>query len=94
MNRFAECNNVQHQRVEEINANCWQIIVELGEVGQFATLDKVLSVLFQRYGVFDFHQLQCGEMMSVPTLFFLAEINRKVAHFFYAISYLIQPLTL
>ncbi len=81
MDGFAvQCNNAQRQRVEEIDANCWRIVAELGVVGQFSTLDKVSSVLFQRYGVFDFNQLQCGEMMSIPTLSFLAEINRKVAH--------------
>eukprot|EP01032_Pedospumella_encystans_P014200 gene14200-16325_t len=72
---------VSQERVEEVSNNCWAIIDELSKAGQFVSIDKVLTVLLQRYGVFDFSQLMCGELSNVPIMALLSELNRKVDTF-------------
>ena len=72
---------VSQERVEEVSYNCWAIIDELSKAGQFVSIDKVLTVLLQRYGVFDFSQLMCGELSNVPIMALLSELNRKVNNF-------------
>ena len=71
------------ERVKEVSSNCWSITSELREVGQFVSVDKVLTVLLQRYGVVEFGQLMCGELLSIPTLSLLTEINRKVSKLYF-----------
>lgn len=72
---------VSRERVEEVSNNCWAIIDELSKAGQFVSIDKVLTVLLQRYGVFDFSQLMCGELANVPIMALLSELNKKVSKF-------------
>lgn len=65
-------------RISEINDNSLHIIEELCGLYQFPSVDKVLAVLLQRYGVMEFYQLQCGEIASVPSLSLLVQIVNKV----------------
>lgn len=82
MNGHAPLLVVDQRRVDEVNNNCWSIVRELCESGQYATLEKVLTVLLQRYGVYDFNQLLCGDLTGIPTLSLLIELNKKVCVYF------------
>lgn len=65
-------------KLSEVSSHSLQIIEELCTLCQFPSVDKVLAILMQRYGIVDFRQLQCGEFTSIPPLALLAQINSKV----------------
>jgi hypothetical protein len=61
-----------------VNSRCLEIIDEIASSGRLATVDFVLQVLLQRFGVVDFSQLNVGKITDVPSLFLLLEIHNKV----------------
>jgi hypothetical protein len=61
-----------------VNSRCLEIIAEIASSGRLATVDFVLQVLLQRFGVVDFSQLNVGKITDVPSLFLLLEIHNKV----------------
>jgi len=86
MNSFGVLQiEVSQERVKEVSDNCLAVSDELCKAGQFVSVDKVLTVLLQRYGVFDFSQLMCGELSNVPIMSLLVEINRKVSDYLFSL---------
>ena len=61
-----------------VNSRCLEIIAEIASSGRLATVDFVLQVLLQRFGVSNFSQLNVGKVTDVPCLFLLLEIHNKV----------------
>ena len=61
-----------------VNSRCLEIIAEIASSGRLATVDFVLQVLLQRFGVTNFSQLNVGKVTDVPSLFLLLEIHNKV----------------
>ena len=62
-----------------VNLRCLEIIAEIASSGRLATVDFVLQVLLERFGVVDFSQLNVGKVTDIPSLFLLLEIFSKVS---------------
>src|SRR5690348_2446486 len=67
------------ERTSEVNRHSLEIVEELVQVEKFPSVDLVLHVLFQRYGVVCFGHLGCGPMESIPLLSTLLEFGKKVS---------------
>ena len=66
------------EAISVVNSRCLEIIAEIASSGRLATVDFVLQVLLQRFGVTNFSQLNVGKVTDVPSLFLLLEIHNKV----------------
>jgi hypothetical protein len=73
------------ERQAEVNVRGIHIIVELCSSNQFASFDRVLAVLLQRYGVYSFQQLGCGLLSDIPVFALLIDLCTKVSNYYFVL---------
>ena len=66
------------EHVLEMDRNCFQIVFDIVQQGEFATIDAVLGVLLQRYGVATVNELMVGSLLDFASISLVLAINRQV----------------
>lgn len=62
-----------------LNLRCFEIVREISSSNQFiVTLEFVIQILLQRYGVADFRDLNIGSIREIPALILLTDVHHKV----------------
>jgi hypothetical protein len=62
-----------------LNLRCFEIVQEISSSNQFiVTLEFVIQILLQRYGVADFRDLNVGNIREIPALILLTDVHQKV----------------
>jgi hypothetical protein len=65
--------------IEVINGQCLEVIRDIVENNGFATIEKVILVLLERYALPSFDHLRVGPPLNVPALNWLINISTKVS---------------
>jgi len=64
--------------IDVVNMQCLEVISDIVATNEFATLERVVAVLLERYSLPSFDHLRIGCISDVPILRWLISINAKV----------------